>query len=54
MGLESVDFFADRQTLKIYIATGEVFKQSHSQSSDAVEAVGEAANRGVTAEYESC
>jgi len=25
MGLESVDFFADRQTLKIYIATGKVF-----------------------------
>jgi len=25
MGLESVDFFADRQTLKIYVATGKVF-----------------------------
>jgi hypothetical protein len=25
MGLESVDFFPDRQTLKIYVATGKVF-----------------------------
>jgi hypothetical protein len=25
MGLESVDFSPDRQTLKIYVATGKVF-----------------------------